>query len=85
MTRMTVGPKGQVVIPKQIREKVGLREGSDVNVDLRGDEVIIKRVAPGDNRSYVDFFISTRSKKLKKEVDIKRLLEEEKFERTRLS
>jgi AbrB family looped-hinge helix DNA binding protein len=82
---MTIGPKGQVVIPKEIRDKVGLREGSDVNVDLRGDEVIIKRVAPGGSRSYVDFFTATRSKKLKKEIDIKRLLEEEKFERTRLS
>ncbi len=37
--RRTIGPKGQVVIPKEIRDKLGLREGVEVIVELRGDEI----------------------------------------------
>ena len=36
-----VGPKGQVVIPKDIRERVGLHPGDDVDVELRDGEVVI--------------------------------------------
>lgn len=36
-----VGPKGQVVIPKDIRESVGLHPGDRVDVELRNGEVVI--------------------------------------------
>lgn len=36
-----VGPKGQVVIPKEIRDRVGLHPGDDVDVELRDGEVVI--------------------------------------------
>ncbi|MEM2135255.1 MAG: AbrB/MazE/SpoVT family DNA-binding domain-containing protein [Candidatus Jordarchaeaceae archaeon] len=32
--RRVIGPKGQVVIPKEIRDVLGLREGSEVLVEL---------------------------------------------------
>jgi len=83
MTRVTVGPKGQVVIPKEIREKTGLRKGADVTVDVRGDEIIIKRASP-PTKSYVDYFTSTYAKKLNRDVNIKALLEEERNDRTSL-
>jgi AbrB family looped-hinge helix DNA binding protein len=83
MTRVTVGPKGQVVIPKEIRDKTGLRKGADVMVDVRGDEIIIKRVSP-QAKSYVDYFTSTSAKKLNRDVDIKALLEDERNDRTGL-
>jgi AbrB family looped-hinge helix DNA binding protein len=38
-----VGPKGQVVIPKDIRDRFGLVEGTTVTFEMRGGEVILKR------------------------------------------
>lgn len=40
-----VGVKGQVVIPKEIRDQIGIRPGDEVAFDSRGDEVRIRRVA----------------------------------------
>lgn len=39
---MKVGPKGQVVIPKLLREKYRIRENDYVLVELREDELAIK-------------------------------------------
>jgi AbrB family looped-hinge helix DNA binding protein len=36
-----VGAKGQVVIPKEIRDKVGLHPGTEVEVAAQGGEVIV--------------------------------------------
>lgn len=38
-----VGPKGQVVIPSDIREMLGIRPGEHVVVDVEDGNVIIKR------------------------------------------
>jgi AbrB family looped-hinge helix DNA binding protein len=40
-----VGLKGQVVIPKAIRDRIGIRPGDEVAFDADGDEVRIRRVA----------------------------------------
>ena len=37
-----MGTKGQVVIPKAIRDRVGLHPGDEVDFDLRDDEVIVR-------------------------------------------
>ncbi|MDV3278445.1 MAG: AbrB/MazE/SpoVT family DNA-binding domain-containing protein [Nitrososphaerales archaeon] len=77
---MRVGEKGQVVIPKDVREKAGIREGTDVTVEFRNGEVVVRRLgAPTEN--YVDYFLSTYSKKLDHEVDVEEILEEEHLER----
>lgn len=40
-----VGAKGQVVIPKAIRDRVGLHPGDEVDFELRdGDEVVVVAV-----------------------------------------
>ena len=36
-----VGAKGQVVIPKEIREKVGLHPGTEVDVKAQGESVVV--------------------------------------------
>ena len=36
-----VGAKGQVVIPKSIRDRVGLHPGDEVAFQLRGDDEIV--------------------------------------------
>jgi AbrB family looped-hinge helix DNA binding protein len=83
MTKMTrvVGPKGQVVIPKQVRDQVGLVEGSEVVVEVRGDEVILRRSSPRTT-SYVDYFIETEAPKVRGRVDIRGLIEEEYVDRS---
>ena len=42
--KTTVGPKGQVVIPKKIRDKIGIKEYSEVIVNIIDDSVIIKKL-----------------------------------------
>jgi AbrB family looped-hinge helix DNA binding protein len=74
--KMTVGPKGQIVIPKDIRDKIGIKEYSEVIVDTVGDSVIIKKLKPA-SVTYVDYYCATYSKKLNKRVDIKKLTEEQ--------
>lgn len=36
-----VGSKGQVVIPKELRERAGLHPGTDVSFALDGDRVVV--------------------------------------------
>ncbi len=42
MLESTVTRKGQVTIPKEIRDRLGVREGEKVIFVLRGDEVVLK-------------------------------------------
>ena len=48
LTGMThrVGPKGQVVIPKALRDALGLRPGDGVVFDRDGDVVRVRRADP---------------------------------------
>jgi AbrB family looped-hinge helix DNA binding protein len=85
MTKNTriIGPKGQVVIPKDIRDEAGLVEGSEVVIELRGDEVVLKRPYP-PTKSYVEYFTATYAEKVKGKVDVKKIIEEEDIERNRV-
>lgn len=42
MVRSTVGPKGQVTIPKELRKKYHLLEGEDVIIVPSAEGVLIK-------------------------------------------
>lgn len=37
-----VGPKGQVVIPKEIRDQLGIEPGDEVDFWLEGDQVAVR-------------------------------------------
>jgi AbrB family looped-hinge helix DNA binding protein len=39
-----IGAKGQVVIPKEIRDQIGIRPGDEVAFDADGGEVRVRRV-----------------------------------------
>ena len=39
----SVGPKGQVVIPMDVRNKVGIKPGSDVVFEVEDNRIIIKK------------------------------------------
>lgn len=75
--KTTVGPKGQIIIPKEFRDKIGIKEYSEVIVDVVDDSVIINKIKP-ESVSYVDYYCATYSKKLTQSVDIKKITEEQK-------
>jgi len=74
-----VGTKGQVVIPKRMREALGLKPGVEVTLELRDEEIVIKKSQVKGN--YTHYFATTSSPKLKKKVNIKDLIAEEVEER----
>lgn len=77
--RRKIGPKGQIVIPKVIREHLGIMPGDEVIMEVRERDVVISAgVSPED---FVEDFCSIAGKKLSKKVDLERLLELEAEER----
>lgn len=46
MPRVKVGPKYQVVIPKAVRRKIGLRPGDLVEVAQKRDAIVVRKANP---------------------------------------
>lgn len=44
MVKTTLSSKGQVTIPKEVREFLGVKAGDGVRFEIRGDEVVIRPV-----------------------------------------
>lgn len=68
--KRSVGEKGQVVIPKDIRSHLGLRPGSEVVFEMKENEIVIKR--PVDPKQFVEDFCNVPNK-LKRKLTIKEL------------
>lgn len=79
MSTKRIGPKGQILIPNSMREALGLRPGVEVVIEVRGKEIVITR--PRIEGSYTDYYLATRSPKLKEPMDIKEMILEEATER----
>lgn len=62
-----VGEKGQVVIPKDIRDQLGIKPGSEVTFELKDDGIVMKPARTG--KEFVEYFRS--GPKLKKPMSIK--------------
>jgi len=43
MIRATISTKGQIVIPKTVRDRLNLKAGTEVVIDVRGESLIMKR------------------------------------------
>ena len=43
--RTHVSSRGQVVIPLQVREALGLKEGSVLEIEMEGDRVVLRKAA----------------------------------------
>ena len=43
MEKVTVSSKGQITIPKDIRDALNLSEGSRMTLELRGQEIVLSR------------------------------------------
>ena len=54
--------KGQVVIPEDIRQELGLKEGSQFVVMGRKDVVILKVISPPSLRDFDTLLAGTRKK-----------------------
>lgn len=65
-----LGEKGQIVIPKDIREYFGLKRGSRLLFEVKNDEIIIR---PQKDEEFAEEFCSIVKEKLTKKIDIKRL------------
>ncbi len=44
MNQTKVSSKGQITIPKSIRERTGLKPGDKVRVEIRGEHIVIERM-----------------------------------------
>jgi AbrB family looped-hinge helix DNA binding protein len=71
--RTKVGPKGQVVIPKEVRDILGIAPGNDVVFEVADKEARIKPVGTGSTLSELTEIIPKKDK-LSKDVDVKKLL-----------
>lgn len=47
----TVTSKGQITIPKRVRDALGIRAGTEIDFDVEGDSV---RMRKADNRQAID-------------------------------
>jgi AbrB family looped-hinge helix DNA binding protein len=79
MSTKSVGPKGQVVIPKRMREAIGIKPGANIKLELREDEIVISR--PSIETNYTEYYSSTHAPKLKRPINIKEIIAEEVFSR----
>ena len=69
-----LGPKGQIVIPKDIRDLLKIKPGSEIIIEINKNEIII-RPAENEDDFLKKFF--TTSKKLTEKINIKKQLEEQ--------
>ena len=43
MIKATISPKGQIAIPKAVRERLNLEAGTEVSIDVQGEALVMKR------------------------------------------
>lgn len=48
MTKAIISTKGQIAIPKAVRERLNLRAGTQVSLDVQGESLVLKRLVPDD-------------------------------------
>ena len=74
MTDTTIVNKnGQVIIPQEIRERLGIEEGSVLDFKIRGNQIVIKAKRPG--KKFVEEWCSIVKNKLDKPLDLKKFKE----------
>lgn len=56
--RLKVGPKGQIILPKVVREKLGIRPNSYVTIDFRRNEIALQKGV--DVEEFIEWLKSSR-------------------------
>jgi AbrB family looped-hinge helix DNA binding protein len=44
MTKATISSKGQIAIPKAVRERLNLKAGTEISIDVQGEALVMKRL-----------------------------------------
>ena len=64
----SVGEKGQVVIPKPVRDLLGIAPHNDVVFSVQDDKVVLEKKDP--KQAYLEFITAVKDKiKMPKKVD----------------
>ena len=69
-----VGPKGQVVIPKDVRKLLNIKPGSEILIEIRENEIVIRSALK--DQDFFEKFIKT-PKKLAKKIDLKQIYDKQ--------
>ncbi len=43
MTKATISSKGQIAIPKAVRDRLNLKAGTEVSIDVQGEALVVKK------------------------------------------
>ena len=68
-----ISEKGQITIPKEIRDKLGIVQGDRLIFDLKGDTIIVKKV----NSSNLSEILDSQKAWSKPSLEFQRELREE--------
>jgi AbrB family looped-hinge helix DNA binding protein len=44
MIKATISSKGQIAIPKAVRERLNLKVGTEISIDVEGETLVMKRL-----------------------------------------
>ena len=59
MLKARLSSRGQLALPKEVRDQLGLGEGAFLTVRVEGDEVILRKVLSGNWRDWEGRFKSS--------------------------
>jgi AbrB family looped-hinge helix DNA binding protein len=64
-----ISPKGQIVIPKCVRDKLGLKTGEKLLVISRDDEILLRKTKKTSIEGYAEI-LETEAKKQQIDTDL---------------
>jgi len=74
--RAKVGPKYQVVVPKEVRAILGIRRGDTVVFEIKGGELLLRRERTGFSAEKL-LSIVPEGRKLTKKIDLENIISSE--------